>query len=94
MVILQEPSLSLCSYDGSFPVTLRYCTLARVAVSKQGSIAGFGGDCPGVWGSFVCFEMKPLREWLQNHSTDRVMGQWRESLARPGDVGDFFLCIL
>lgn len=50
-------------------------------------------SCPGVWGSFVCFEMKPLREWLQNHSTDRVMGQWRESLARPGDAGDS-LCIL
>lgn len=37
-------TLPLSSYDGSSPVTLRYCTLAFVAVSKQGSIAAQGSE--------------------------------------------------
>lgn len=83
-------ALPLSSYDGSSPVTLRYCALACVAVSEQGSIAGLEVIAQGSEAALSCFEMQPLRGWLQNHSTDRVMGQWRESLARPGDVGDFY----
>lgn len=38
------PPPTLSSYDGSSPVTLRYCTLARVAVSKQDSIVAQGSE--------------------------------------------------